>query len=858
MKHIFKVLLLLLPLSGFCINPNHYIVFQSKEKAFCLASKSKIAPILISKEDDQAVIRATNDLQMDVERVTGRKNNIINELSKHNEIIIVGTLGKNQWIDALVAQKKIDVKSLQGKWETFVIQTIENPFPHVKKALVIVGSDRRGAIYGIYDLSKQIGVSPWYFWADVPVPKHDEIYVLNGCYSEGSPKVKYRGIFINDEAPALSSWSKEKFGGFNHKFYGKVFELLLRLKANYIWPAMWGSAFYADDAENIKTADEYGIVIGTSHHEPLMRAHDEWRREKGGVWNYESNPTKLQAFWREGMKRATNEKIVSVGMRGDGDEPMSRETATALLEKIVKDQRDIISEVTGKPASETPQLWALYKEVQDYYDKGMTVPDDVTLLLCDDNWGNLRKLPKPDAKPRKGGYGIYYHFDYVGGPRNYKWLNTNPLPRIWEQMHLAWEHHVKDIWIVNVGDIKPMEFPISFFLDYAWNPEKIQANDLQQYSEQWASKQFGDKNAKEIAFLLNQYSKFNGRRKPELLDANTYNLKTGEWKTVVTDYNNLLQKAESIKKYLSPVYQDAYFQLVLHPIKACANLNEMYYNVALNKEAFENKWKETNTYADKVKQLFAKDSVITSEYHQLNNGKWNHLMSQTHIGYTYWQQPEKQKMPAVKYLSDEAVIEKKEIAIQPVKRAEIPTHKKGNVFYQDEQNEVVIEANHFTKAINTNGIAWKILPDHGRTGSAITTFPVTAKEQKPEGNASHLEYEIYTFSEGDVTIQAYFSPSLNFYGTENGLQYAISVDDGEPQIISLNKEDKTSDKGIWNKWAAENIIIKTSKHSLVGKGKHTVKYWMVTTGVVLQKLVLDFGKTEQNYLGSVETLNISK
>eukprot|EP01136_Pigoraptor_vietnamica_P029312 Opistho-1_new@8271 len=225
----------------------------------------------------------------------------------------------------------------------------------------------------------------------------------------------------------------------------------------------------------------------------------------------------------------------------------------------------------------------------------------------------------------------------------------------------------------------------------------------------------------------------------------------------------------------------------------------MYYNVALNKEAFENKWKETNTYADKVKQLFAKDSVITSEYHQLNNGKWNHLMSQTHIGYTYWQQPEKQKMPAVKYLSDEAVIEKKEIAIQPVKRAEIPNNTKGNVFYQDEQSGVVIEANHFTKAINTNGIAWKILPDHGRTGSAITTFPVTAKEQKPEGNASHLEYEIYTFSEGDVAIQAYFSPSLNFYGTENGLQYAISVDDEQPQIISLNKEDKTSDKGIWNK-----------------------------------------------------------
>lgn len=858
MKHIFKVFLLLLPLSGFCINPPTYVSFEAKGKSFCIASKDKLTPILVANDDSQSVIRAASDLQSDIERVTGHKPNVLNQLSKHDEVIIVGTLGKNQWIDALVAHKKINTQNLQGQWESYVIQTLENPFPNVKKALVIVGSDRRGAIYGIYDLSKQIGVSPWYFWADVPTPKHDNIYVLNGRYAEGSPKVKYRGIFINDEAPALSSWSREKFGGFNHKFYSHVFELLLRLKANYIWTAMWGSAFYADDVQNKQTADEYGIVIGTSHHEPLMRAHDEWRREKGGVWNYETNPAKLQAFWRDGMKRATNEKIVSIGMRGDGDEPMSRETATALLEKIVKDQREIISEVTGKPASETPQLWALYKEVQDYYDKGMTVPDDVTLLLCDDNWGNLRKLPKPDAKPRKGGYGIYYHFDYVGGPRNYKWLNTNPLPRIWEQMHLAWEHHVKDIWIVNVGDIKPMEYPISFFLDYAWNPEKIQASDIQQYSEQWAAKQFGNKYANEIAFLLNQYSKFNGRRKPELLDANTYNLKSGEWKTVVTAYNSLLQKAEGIKNNLPQEYQDAYFQLVLHPIKACANLHEMYYYVALNKEAFENKWKETNTYAQKVKQLYDNDSLITKEYHQLNNGKWNHLMSQTHIGYTYWQQPEKQKMPAIKYLSDEAITDKKEIATQPVKRADIPNNAKGNVFYQDEQKGVSIEANHFTKAINTNGIQWQVLPDLGRTGSAITTFPVTAKEQIPGGNAPHTEYEFYTYSEGDCSIQAYFSPSLNFYGTENGLQYAISIDNEQPQIISLNKEDKTSDKGIWNKWAAENIIIKTSKHNLLGKGKHTLKYWMVTTGVVLQKLALNFGTTEQRYLGSEETLGANK
>ncbi|MEI9910879.1 MAG: glycosyl hydrolase 115 family protein [Bacteroidota bacterium] len=393
-----------------------------------------------------------------------------------------------------------------------------------------------------------MGVSPWYWWADVPVKKRPSLYCKKGTTLSDSPKVKYRGIFINDEAPALSGWSKEKFGGFNHHFYEKVFELMIRLKANYLWPAMWGNAFYDDDSLNIQSADDYGIVIGTSHHEPLMRAHDEWRRYGKGKWNYDSNEVRLKEFWRSGMQRATNEKIVSVGMRGDGDEPMSRETATALLEKIVKDQRAIIEEVTKQPASATPQLWALYKEVQDYYDKGMRVPDDVTLLLCDDNWGNIRKLPKPGEKPRKGGYGIYYHFDYVGGPRNYKWLNTNPITRVWEQMHLAWEYKAREIWIVNVGDIKPMEFPISFFLDYAWNPAKISADDLQKYTEQWAASQFGDKYGKDIAGIILKYTKYNGRRKPELLDANTYSLQNyNEAESVTTEYNNLLAGAEKNK-----------------------------------------------------------------------------------------------------------------------------------------------------------------------------------------------------------------------------------------------------------------------------------------------------------------------
>lgn len=280
----------------------------------------------------------------------------------------------------------------------------------------------------------------------------------------------------------------------------------------------------------------------------------------------------------------------------------------------------------------------------------------------------------------------------------------------------------------------------------------------------------------------------------------------------------------------------------------------MYYNVALNKQAYDDKLKETNRYADNVKKLYATDSLITQQYHQLNNGKWNHLMSQTHIGYTYWQQPNRQKMPTVQYLPADSAVAGKDLTAPDSKWAKNAGATGGTVFYQDEKKGVSIEADHYTKAINTNGITWKILPDHGRTGSAITPFPVTANEQKPGGNAPHLQYDIVADSAGKFVVDAYFSPTLNLFRDENGLQYAISVDDEAPQIVSLNKEDKTSDKGIWGKWVSESIIIKSTTHQLDKPGKHTVKFWMVNPGVVLQKLVLDFGNQEKSYLGPEETV----
>lgn len=800
------------------------------------------AAIYVDKDDFTVVKKSADLLARDIERVTGRKVPVV-YTPVRGKLIVVGSVERSAPIKDLV--KNGQLPPPEG-WEAYRVKAL-------KDQLVIAGSDRRGTAFGVFEVSRQIGVSPWYWWADVPVKEKKHLYLNPALDISDAPKVKYRGIFINDEAPALSGWSREKFGGFNSAFYAHVFELMLRLKANYLWPAMWGSAFYDDDPANIRVADDYAMVIGTSHHEPMNRAHDEWRRYGKGVWNYDRNKDSLRTFWREGFKRAWNEKITTIGMRGDGDEPMTRETATELLERIVHDQRALIEEISGKPASETPQLWALYKEVQEYYDKGMRVPDDVTLLLCDDNWGNIRKLPAPDAAPRKGGYGIYYHYDYVGGPRNHKWLNTTQIIRVWEQMNLAYRHGIKDIWIVNVGDIKPMEFPISFWCDFAWNPDGIGPDDVRKYTKAWAAAQFGNEQAGEIADILTRYTKYNSRRKPELLDAGTYSLDNyDEFARVRKEYNDLLKEAEAVRAKLPAKYHDAWFQLALHPVKAMANLYDLYYYVARNKKAFDRNELIANAYADSVKAAFRNDSLITVAYHTLNNGKWNHLMSQTHIGYTSWQQPDRNLMPGVKYIQKAGSPQTEEKSPGSPRRAQVP--RSETAFYEEDRL-VSIHAQNFNRAISSNGITWQVLPDLGKSDDAVTTLPVTAPVQTPGGNSPHLEYDFYTYSEGPFEITACFSPSLNFHFTEDGLQYAISVDDEAPQVISLNKEDKDSISGIWNTWVAEGIIKKTSRHVLSRPGKHTLKYWMVNNGVVLQKIVADFGGVKPSYLGPPETLH---
>jgi len=927
--------------SVFAVGRERYVEFSGKPDSLRLAAPGFAAPILLDSQDYRGVIRAVGDLRADIGRVTSIQPKLITDGNPPSpDVIIIGTLGKNRLIDELARAGKVDAANIRGNWEAFLIQLVENPFPNVKRALVIAGSDKRGTIFGIYDLSEQIGVSPWFWWADVPVKKQAQLFVASKTFIREAPKVKYRGIFLNDEAPALTGWVNEKFGGYNRKFYTKVFELLLRLKANYLWTAMWGSAFYDDDQENARIADEYGIVIGTSHHEPMQRAHDEWRRYGQGAWDYTKNAETLRFFWTVGVRRAKGfESIITLGMRGDGDEPMSREANTELLERIVADQRKIIAEVVNPNLPDVPQIWALYKEVQEYYEKGMRVPDDVTLLWSDDNWGNIRRLPTVDERRRAGGAGVYYHFDYVGGPRSYKWLNTIPITKIWEQMNLAYAYGATRIWIVNVGDLKPMEFPIEFFLNQAWNPERFDADNLDDYSRAWAAREFGAPDASEIAEIIAKYTKYNHRRKPELLEPSVYSLNNyREAETVVAEYNLLAEKAERLYQRLSPAYRDAFYQLVLYPVKACANLNELYYTVGKNRLYAIQGRASTNELAARARVLFRRDSELSRYYNEtLAGGKWNHFMDQTHIGYTFWNQPARNAMPAVQEVQPSGkaemgvhvegfepargltlpvqnvydrqpryfeifnlgqtplrfTLEAKESWLKVSQRSGIigrdqriwvsadwnnvpNTTTRGTVIVTGDNNQkftvsvpvfkpespkpdevkgfvetngyVSIEAEHFSRAAAPLNFAWKTIPDFGRTLSGVTLFPAAAPSQNISANSPRLEYEMYLFTEGEASVDFIFAPTQAFQ--PGGFRFAVSFDAETPKIINFHENYTLKE---WERSVSDAARVVSSKHKLARPGRHTLKFWAIDAGLVLEKIIVNTGGLKLSYLGPPES-----
>jgi hypothetical protein len=663
---------LCLPQLTFAIGGESYVRFENGKGRFPLSSSGKSAPLCVSSKDYPGVLLILKNFQNDIESVTdARPKILVDSLPHSKELVLVGTIGRSPMIDELVQEKKLDVKGIAGQWEAFLIQSVDMPFAGVHQALVIAGSDKRGTIYGMFDVSQRIGVSPWYWWADVPVKHHKDIFILRGRHTDGPPSVKYRGIFLNDEAPDLTNWILAKFGtvpvsqnppiprgvaNYGHQFYTKLFELILRLKGNYVWPAMWNNAFNEDDPENPRLADEYGIVMGTSHQEPMIRAQKEWDRRylhSLGTWNYAKYPDTLQNFWREGMRRNKNyESIITIGLRGANDTPMAPggpEANMSLLEKIVGVQRNILAEEMNPDVTKVPQLWCLYKEVLDFYKAGMRVPDDVTLLWPDDNWGDIRRLPTAEERTRSGGAGVYYHFDYHGGPRSYQWINTDPIAKIWDQMSLAKEYGADRIWIVNVGHFKGYEFPLEYFMDLAWNTNRWTNSNINEYTRLWAEREFGPQYAEQIADIIARYTKYNGRRKPELLSPTTYSLVNyQEAERVVADFKSIATKAEKIYRKLPENMRDAFYELVLFPAKACEIVNELYVAAGKNALYFKQGRASANDEAANTRALFQADTSLMGYFNRtFKDGKWDHFMDQSHLGYTNWQDPPTNSLRAI-------------------------------------------------------------------------------------------------------------------------------------------------------------------------------------------------------------------
>ncbi|KAJ8132546.1 hypothetical protein O1611_g1079 [Lasiodiplodia mahajangana] len=645
------------------------LTFSKDGRGLQLGGVGLAPDIWVSQQDWPGVIRAAKDLAADFGLVLGTNGTVTviesapKPQNSSRPVIIVGSLDRLSMVSQLVTSKKLDATNVTGKWETFSSQLVPSPIEGVDStALVIAGSDLRGTVFGIYDISQQIGVSPWYWWADVPPRKREYIFAEEKQKTQGPPSVKFRGIFFNDESPGLTGWAgavykMSQYGSpFGTPFYSRVFELVLRLGGNYVWPAMWSSMFYLDDTGNGPLATEYGIFMGTSHHEPMARADKEQGRFCRGSWDWKSNKANIQTFMTEGVQRSKNwSTIYTLGMRGSGD-AASATLDSKTLEDVIRWQQSAITSALGAEAlQKIPQAWVMYKEVPGYWKKGMNVEEHVTLLWTDDNRGNIRRIPIGNETARPGGAGMYYHFDYVGSPRNYKWINTIQLEKTWEQMSLAYYQGIQNIWIVNVGDLKALELPTHHFMDLAYDMTALTSPDSTgKWLYGWAQQTFGETFAQNITDIMTVYGKLVARRKYEDLSIMPFAFSAVAYDEAEKNYQEwegILAHAQAVYDKLPAESQDSFFELVLHPCLAGKTVFEIYSKAALGKQYATEHRTSTNTLASDANAAFSADTAITKRYHSLKNNKWNHILDQTHIGYNNWQEPARNSMPALSSVS---------------------------------------------------------------------------------------------------------------------------------------------------------------------------------------------------------------
>jgi hypothetical protein len=803
---------------------------------FFLANGKTVAAIFVETNDERAVLRAAGDLADDFARVTGMKPEIENHPSAGEKVdVIIGTIGKSEIIDRLAAEGKLATNGISGAWESYTLQIVKNPLPGVDKALVIAGSDRRGTIYGIYQLSEMIGVSPWYWWADVPVKQRKTLALRGDSFKQGPPAVKYRGIFLNDEDFCLRPWASKTIepetGNIGPKTYEKIFELLLRLHANYLWPAMHPATrafnFYPT---NKFLADEYGIVMGSSHCEQMLRDNvDEWHTNILGDYNFVTNPDGVLKYWEQRVRENGKfENIYTLGMRGVHDGPMvgggTQQEQAARLRTIISGQRDMLARLVNTNVAEVPQILCPYKEVLGLYRLMPDLPDDITLVWPDDNFGYVREFSNAGERARSGGAGVYYHVSYWGRPHDYLWICSTPPALIGEEMTKAYDYGADKVWILNVGDLKPAELDIEFFLKLAWNPHSWNETNTYDLLQKQFARDFGAANTSELTSIMAEYYRLNFQRKPEHMGFPPTNLFTSdEAAQRLAAWQTLSKRVDAVKKKLPPELEDAFFELVSYPVHCATLANEKFLAPANAQSAQDEIQRLTDIYNN-----------------QIAGGKWRGIMSDNPHGLLA-----SQRASVVRGTTNS--IE----ALQPAK----PESKPGADFVED-NHRVIMEAEHASAFVPGKDANWQKISGLGYNGEAVSVFPTTvAVRSEPQeilNESPCLQYKIYFQNTGDwkFTVRA-----LPTFSVETGKpqRYAIAVDDEPPTIISLPFSMSDTDRQ-WQEDVLHNAALTSSVHSITQPGLHTLKIWMVDPGIVLDTIFAGNGGAEDwGYVGPAET-----
>lgn len=644
-----------------------------------ILSKGQQLTFIIPKEEGEGVRRVAKKVVEDVEKTTGLHPSMALDGKNLNQAVIAVTAGNGKTAK-LLEQRIPELEKVKGKWEVYGFYLMEHPYPGVEQGLIIYGSDKLGTIYGLFHLSELLGITACTFWGDTGHPVYEKlvlktrenteksqidncIFVENGISRE--PSVKYRGFFINDEWPCFGNWTCSHFKGFTAQMYDHVFEYLLRMKGNYLWPAMWTSSFLLDGPgmESMKLADAYGIYIGMSHHEPCMRSSEEWDLVKGKDspygedWSYLTNKEGLLKYWEDGLKRCCGHQVFpTIGMRGERDSKMLGEDAqieenVRVLKDIITQQRRLIRENLEQEGQTYPLLFAVYKEVEDYYFgdsktaglRDFQELDGVTLMLCEDNFGNMRALPRKEERCRNGGFGMYFHLDYHGGPCSYEWVASTPVTKIWEQMSMAYEYGIQDVWIVNAGDVKFQEYPLNFFMDMAYDFETWGKKEAAyHYVRKWTREQFGTYTTKEeqdkIAWILEEYIRLNHLRRPESCNDKVYHpAHFEEGRRMLLRCKKLEQENEAMLALLKERgREEAYFSMIYYAAAASANLLKMHLYAGMNHHFAIQGKAVANEMGDKMEECIARDEQLSEKMRRFKDGKWAGMESACHIGFTNW------------------------------------------------------------------------------------------------------------------------------------------------------------------------------------------------------------------------------